>query len=179
MALVINFPRISAKKLVVALTAIAIACVVGVAFSLIRIQQIEAFNLAITTSKNLSSAILQEAAHWVWGAGGDFISPNGHQVIFNKPAALQGFKNYFGLRRFISPESLAATFIGDSFNVRNAMVHFSGPWLGTVGRHQHPEWGQYLGIAQMPGIIEQEPYYHNCFTEETQQHNTPMPDRIE
>jgi len=50
-ALVINFPRIGAKKMVVALTAIAIACVVGVAFSLIRIQQIDAFNLAISTSK--------------------------------------------------------------------------------------------------------------------------------
>jgi len=111
-----------------------------------------AYPLAITTSKNLSSAILQEAAHWVWGAGGDFISPNGRQVIFNKPAALQGFKNYFGLRRFISPESLAATFIGRSFMEGKAMVHLTGPWLGTTGRNQHPEWGERLGVAQVPGI---------------------------
>ncbi|MCE9633222.1 MAG: hypothetical protein K8Q92_03445 [Methylophilales bacterium] len=46
-----NFPRISAKKLVVGLTIIAIACALGVVFSLIRIQQITAFNLAISTSK--------------------------------------------------------------------------------------------------------------------------------
>ncbi len=51
MALIINFPRISAKKLVVGLITIAIACAVGAVFSLVRIKQIDAFNLAISTSK--------------------------------------------------------------------------------------------------------------------------------
>ena len=71
------------------------------------------YPLAITTTKK--PGILQEAAYWIWSAGGDLVSPNGKRVIFNQPAALEGFKNYFSLRRFISPESLSATFATDSF----------------------------------------------------------------
>ena len=111
-----------------------------------------AYPLAITTCNLNSSAILQEAAHWVWSAGGDFISPDCRQVVFNKPAALEGFKNYFKLQRFIAPESKNAKFVGDSFMARQAAVHLGGPWLGNVGRFQHPEWSEHLGIAQAPGI---------------------------
>ena len=111
-----------------------------------------AYPLAITTSKNNGTVILQEAAHWVWSAGGNFITPDGRQVIFNQPAALQGFKNYFSLWRFISPESQTVTYPGPSFMERKALVHFAGPWLGTIGRPLYPEWGENLGIAQVPGI---------------------------
>jgi ABC-type glycerol-3-phosphate transport system substrate-binding protein len=109
-----------------------------------------AYPLAINTTN--VSVILQEAAHWVWSAGGDFISPDNQRVIFNKPAAMQGFKNYFSLRRFISPEARTTTFVGDSFNAGKAMVHLAGPWLGTIGRLRFPEWGERLGVAQVPGI---------------------------
>lgn len=51
MALVINFPRISAKKLVWLCAAIALVCAVGMAFALTRIAQIDAFNQAISTAK--------------------------------------------------------------------------------------------------------------------------------
>jgi len=108
------------------------------------------YPLALTITNN--SVILQEAAHWVWSAGGDFISPDSKQVIFNKPAALEGFKRYFSLRRFISPASQVTAFVGDSFMERKAIVHLAGPWLGNIGRVQHPEWGGQLGIAQVPGI---------------------------
>ena len=131
------------------------------------------YPLAITTCNLNSSAILQEAAHWVWSAGGDFISPDYRQVVFNKPAALQGFKNYFQLRRFIAPESQDAKFIGDSFIAQKTVVHLGGPWLGNVGRFQHPEWSECLGIAQAPGITfaggssfviwQHSPHYNEAF----------------
>ena len=111
-----------------------------------------AYPLAINTSSANSSVILQEAAHWVWSAGGDFVSPDGRRVIFDKPAAFEGFKKYFSLRRFISPETLTSAFVGRIFESQEAMVHLAGPWLGTVGRLQFPEWGDRLGVAQAPGI---------------------------
>jgi len=109
-----------------------------------------AYPLALTTIN--TPVILHEAAHWVWSAGGDFISPDNRRVIFNQPEAMQGFRNYFGLKRFISPESLGAAPRGDLFDVGKAAVHFGGPFLGNISRHQHPEWGERLGIAQVPGI---------------------------
>ena len=109
-----------------------------------------AYPLALTTIN--TPVILHEAAHWVWSAGGDFISPDNRRVIFDQPEAMQGFRKYFGLKRFISPESLGAAPRGDLFDVGKAAVHFGGPFLGNISRHQHPEWAGRLGIAQVPGI---------------------------
>ncbi len=108
------------------------------------------YPLALTTIN--TPVTLHEAAHWVWSAGGDFISPDGRQVIINQPAAMQGFRNYFSLKRFISPESLGIAPRGDLFDVGKAAIHFGGPFLGNVSRHLHPEWGDRLGIAPVPGI---------------------------
>jgi len=108
------------------------------------------YPLALTTIH--TPVILHEAAHWVWSAGGDFISADGQRVVFNRPDAMQGFKNYFSLQRFISPESLGVIPRGDLFNIGKAAIHFGGPWLGTVARYQHPEWGDRLGIAPVPGV---------------------------
>ena len=108
------------------------------------------FPLALTTIA--APVIMHEAAHWVWSAGGDFISADNQEVVFNHPSAMQGFRNYFSLRRFISPESQGATPRGDLFDIGKAAVHFAGPWLGNIGRHQHPEWSDRLGIATVPGI---------------------------
>jgi multiple sugar transport system substrate-binding protein len=95
---------------------------------------------------------LHEAAHWVWSAGGEFISPDSHEVVFNQPEAIQGFRNYFSLQRFISPESLGANPRAELFDSGKAAIHFGGPWLGNVGRHLHPEWKENLRIAPVPGI---------------------------
>lgn len=51
------------------------------------------YPLAINVKSN--SIILHEAAHWIWNAGGTFISPDGREVAFTQPAALQGLRNYF------------------------------------------------------------------------------------
>jgi multiple sugar transport system substrate-binding protein len=98
------------------------------------------------------SIILHEAAHWVWNAGGDFISADGKQVAFNQPPALEGFRNYFKLRPFISPDLLSTALTGDLFNTGKAAIHFAGPWLGT-SVHQNPDWGEDTpGVIAIPGI---------------------------
>jgi mxaK protein len=50
-ALIINTPRISAKKLAFGLAAIAVLCAAGAVFEHNRITQIDAFNHAISTAK--------------------------------------------------------------------------------------------------------------------------------
>ena len=46
---------------------------------------------------------LHTSAIWVWGAGGQFTDSKGLRTAFNAPAARSGFKNYFGLHRFMPP----------------------------------------------------------------------------
>ena len=47
---------------------------------------------------------LHALASWVWGRGGDFCSPNGKRVLFDRFEALSAIRAYFGLLRHLSPE---------------------------------------------------------------------------
>ena len=96
------------------------------------------------------TVLLHEAAHWVWNAGGDFISADGRQVAFNQPPAMQGLRNYFKLRPFISPELLGTAYPASLFYPGKAAVHFAGPWLETSA--QNPDWGgETPGVIALPG----------------------------
>jgi len=109
-----------------------------------------AYPLDLTTIQ--MPVILHEAAHWVWSAGGDFMSPDNRRVTFNQPAALQGFRNYFRLRPFISPKSFTAVAPGSLFNAREAAVFLGGPFPANIGRVLNPEWGERLGGIQSRGV---------------------------
>lgn len=39
--------------------------------------------------------LLHTAASWIWGTGGDFISPDGQRTRFNQPQAIAGLKAFF------------------------------------------------------------------------------------
>lgn len=43
-------------------------------------------------------------AGWVWEAGGDFVTPDGKQVLFAEPPARAGIQSYFSLGRYLAPE---------------------------------------------------------------------------
>lgn len=47
---------------------------------------------------------LQNAASWIWSAGGDIISADGKQILFDQPEAMQGFLAYFHLHRYMPPD---------------------------------------------------------------------------
>ncbi len=107
------------------------------------------YPLAINVKSD--SIILHEAAHWIWNAGGTFISPDGREVAFTQPAALQGLRNYFNLRPYISPELFDNVETGILFNMAKSAIHFAGPWLGT-SMHRHPDWfGGIPRVISVPG----------------------------
>jgi multiple sugar transport system substrate-binding protein len=74
---------------------------------------------------------LHNVASWIWSAGGDFVSADGRQLLFGKPAARVGLKAYFALGRYLPAKAHALT---DSqsdqcFWQGDAAVTLSGPWL--------------------------------------------------
>lgn len=103
--------------------------------------------LAINTQA--ISQVLHEAAHWLWAAGGDFISPDGKRVIFNEPQAIEGFKNYFSLRPYLPEQSLVTAPLG-FFLERTSPIHISGLWVPTT--IAEADWQAQLGVAKLPGV---------------------------
>jgi len=108
------------------------------------------YPISLTTGND--SVILHETAHWIWNAGGDFVSPDNRHAAFDEPAAMQGLHNYFSLRPYIAQGSLGAANAEGLFVERHSAIQAAGPWLGMLGRQQHQDWGDRLGIAPMPGL---------------------------
>ena len=110
------------------------------------------FPLALNVTN--TDIILHEAAHWVWAAGGDFIASNFREVAFNQPTAIQGWKNYFGLRSYLSPLWLVdEKASGDSFLAEKSAIQMGGPYMGVADILRHPDlMNKHLGTTPVPGV---------------------------
>ena len=101
---------------------------------------------------------LHNVSCWLWGAGGDFISADGRQVLFSQPAALAGLRAYFDLRRFLTPETshLNEGEVSRMFREGRAAAILGGlwVWLGGLARLQSaaPEVLANIGFALPPGV---------------------------
>lgn len=92
-------------------------------------------------------------ASWVWGGGGDFLSQDGQQVIFNSPQALDGMEKFFRLACFLPA---AARRLGDTqsdllFLQGQAALAMSGPWLFDYPETQATLQEQFA-VAMPPGV---------------------------
>jgi multiple sugar transport system substrate-binding protein len=106
------------------------------------------YPLSLTTVRQTRN--LHEAAGWIWGAGGDLLSPDHQKIFFHEAEAMNGWRKYFSLHRFISPKTLNQANSGELFSSGEAAVAITGSWQGIVGRKLHPEWENRLGIAPVP-----------------------------
>ena len=96
-------------------------------------QQLRAAGIrnSIVIPMRVSRMTLQNAAAWLWGGGGHFLSPDGKRAAFNSPEAKASLRAYCELVRYMSDEvrnldeyqSDAAYWNG------NAAMTISGPWL--------------------------------------------------
>jgi multiple sugar transport system substrate-binding protein len=94
-------------------------------------------------------------ASWIWGAGGDFLSPDGRRTAFNSPAARRGAHDYFDLLRFMPPQasSFSDSDTAQLFLAHKAAAMVAGPWLlnSLRMRSDMEKWLPNLGIALLPG----------------------------
>ncbi len=107
--------------------------------------------LAVPTLR--SRVTIHNMASFVWGAGGQFFSPDGKELLLNDPKTRQGMREYFGLGRFIPsaaheaedgvPEQL--------FYEGRVGVLMTGYWaLRDVAGF--PDIQKNTGVAQIPGL---------------------------
>ncbi len=71
-------------------------------------------------------------ASWVWGAGGDFVTPDGKRTLFAQPEALNGVRAYFALGKYLALRVRQLNALEpDTQFLRDAetALTMSGPWL--------------------------------------------------
>ncbi len=104
-----------------------------------------------TAPTGLTHTTLLNVCSWVWGEGGDFITPDGKRTLFAEPAARAGIHKYFALGRYIPPhiQHLNALQPDDQFlNDPQTAATISGPWLfELLTREQHED----VHVALPPG----------------------------
>jgi multiple sugar transport system substrate-binding protein len=107
--------------------------------------------LALPTRR--SRMAIHNLASWVWGAGGDFLSPDGKRILFHQPEALEGFKAYFRLGRYLSREYhfIEETDADRLFSSGQAAVLISGNWVLHLP-DQTAEVRNNLATAPAPGV---------------------------
>lgn len=174
-ALVLYFWKDALQKACITDTDAAFASDAALVETLEKLQKSGcAYPLSVNLTKQ--GITLHEAAHWVWNAGGNLVSANGQKVIFNEPLAMQGWKNYFSLRPFISPSLLNGeeTAASNYFLQHESAVQVGGPYktfaemLQTADSQEQP-----MGAVQMPGwtftggtsfvIWQYSPHYQEAF----------------
>jgi multiple sugar transport system substrate-binding protein len=106
----------------------------------------------VPTDRTLNN--LHIIAAWVWGAGGDFLSKDGKQILIDQPESLEGFCNYFRLGRFISARSML---LGDDsanrrFRQGKSAMLVSGPWVHLVESESRQVVLDNYGVAPLPGV---------------------------
>ena len=106
---------------------------------------------SISTAHRLGT--LQSAVSWLWGAGGQIISPDGKTPLFSEPDALRGLQRYFELLRFLPKESplLSMEQSLRRFTDRQAAVTMANSLLARTIMINSPEQAPHLGIGLPPG----------------------------
>lgn len=104
-----------------------------------------------TAPTGVTHTTLLNAASWVWGAGGDFVTPEGKGTLFSQPQARAGLRAYFALGRFLAPSIRHLNGLQPDTQFlqhSDTAATISGPWLF---RQAGAELKAQVGVALPPG----------------------------
>ncbi len=117
------------------------------------LRQLQAHGIVIpwTVPTGQTHTTLLNLASWVWAAGGDFVSPDGKQVLIAEPATIVGLRNYFALGRYVAPQVLRLNALQpDGWFLQHAdtAATISGPWqFHAMTPDQHAQLGLALPLG--------------------------------
>lgn len=98
------------------------------------LKQLQARGVAVpwTVPTGVTHTTFLNIASWVWGAGGDFVTPDGKRTLFSQPEAERGVRDYFALAKYlpVRVRHLNALEPDTQFlNDAGTAITQSGPWL--------------------------------------------------
>jgi multiple sugar transport system substrate-binding protein len=93
------------------------------------------------------------AASWIWANGGSFFTEDGKKVTLDSPAAMEGLRQYFALRRFCQPGLTRADQTLNLFAQKKTAIMIAGPWIKTFLKSAGIPDGQarLVKVAPPPG----------------------------
>jgi multiple sugar transport system substrate-binding protein len=94
------------------------------------------------------------AASWMWGAGGNYFSADGHDVLLNRPETRAGLRSFFELYRLMSPADYQLDYDQtlDHFMQGQASVIIADCGFPNVIRQQNPALADKVGAHALPGV---------------------------
>ncbi|MBI4395655.1 MAG: extracellular solute-binding protein [Elusimicrobia bacterium] len=110
----------------------------------------------LSMSGQKGEVLIHDLAPWIWGAGGDFLTPDERMAFFHRDQSLEGLKFFFSL---IADGSIPLMgrdqFSSGNFFTGHAVFQFSGAWpLNSFFRKGHrlyqPEVAENFGTAPFP-----------------------------
>src|SRR5438067_5614034 len=106
--------------------------------TLARVKQIAPDMAPIVHPGKNDWNVWQNTSMWIWTAGGDLISPDYRQALFNSPAAVRGVSEFTGLyaKGLTAPDTLElnSAQTDQKFGDGKAFSEISGPWLISNAR---------------------------------------------
>ena len=87
--------------------------------------------------------VLHCASSWIWAMGGELISADGAEVLFNQPLALAGLRNYFDLLKFVPAHRNGLPM--ELFRKREIALGIGDAWV--FSQEIPPD----LGCSSLPG----------------------------
>jgi multiple sugar transport system substrate-binding protein len=122
--------------------------------TLTRLQAVCPTPWALSTDTSTHDT-LYSLSSWVWGAGQDFISPDGRKTLLNDPAVRAAMKKFYSLHRFMprDEQPMDGDKVTTLFKERRTAAMFTGPWALTNLKGQASLSGMLdqIGIALPPG----------------------------
>ncbi len=122
--------------------------------TLTRLQAICPTPWALATDTSTHDT-LYSLSSWVWGAGQDFLSPDGRKTLLNDPAVRAAMKKFYGLHRFMphGDQPMNGDKVTALFRERRTAAILTGPWVLTNLKAQASLSGMMdqIGIALPPG----------------------------
>jgi ABC-type glycerol-3-phosphate transport system substrate-binding protein len=94
------------------------------------------------------------AASWMWGAGGDYFSKDGHHVLLNRPETRSGLRSFFELYRLMSPGDYQLNYDQslERFIQGKASVIIGDCSSPSLIRQQNPDLADLVGVHPLPGV---------------------------
>lgn len=94
------------------------------------------------------------AASWMWGAGGDYFSADGRQVLLNRPGTRAGLKSFFELYHLMSPSDYPLDYDQtlNLFAKGSASVIIADCGFPTLIQQQNPDLLDKVGVHPLPGM---------------------------
>jgi multiple sugar transport system substrate-binding protein len=94
------------------------------------------------------------AASWMWGAGGNYFSQDGRQVLLNRPETRAGLQSFFELYRLMSPDDYQLDYDQtlERFVQGSASVVIADCGFPATIQGENPGLTEKVGVHPLPGV---------------------------